>query len=71
MYRVVKDQKELIVQLEGDLLNVRKLPASIYRGEGVGAASSPSNTELVTKAIQDVVNDEGHYELIIFILSYN
>ena len=40
-------------------MNVRKLPASIYRGEGVGAATTPSNTELVTKAIQDIVDDEG------------
>lgn len=52
------------MQLEGHLLNVRKLPASMYRGEGVGAASSPSNTELVTKAIQDMVDvDEGWYLL--------
>jgi len=54
-YRTVKDQKDLITQLEGDLLNVRGLPSSVFRGEGVGAPSAPpTETELVTKAIQDL-----------------
>jgi len=57
MYRTVKTQKELITQLEGDLLNIRGLPSAVFRGEGVGAPSTntpaqSSETELMSKAIQ-------------------
>ncbi|XP_057294347.1 protein CASP-like [Hydractinia symbiolongicarpus] len=62
-YRTLKDQKVLITQLEGDLMNVRGLPSSVYRGEGVGAPSSDINAELVSKAVQDLnVNEVDELE---------
>jgi len=55
--RTINEQKELITQLEADVMNVRGssrvLPSSLYRGEGVGAASPSSDAEAVTKAVQD------------------
>ena len=56
--RLVKEQAELIKQLEADLLNVRGLPSSLYRGEGVGAPSSPPDSEAILKAVQDINTDE-------------
>ncbi|KAK3736333.1 hypothetical protein QZH41_020805 [Actinostola sp. cb2023] len=47
----IADQKELITQLECDLLSVNALPTS-YRGQGEGEAGPPSETELVATAVQ-------------------
>ena len=69
-FRTLKDQKELITQLEADLLNIRGLPSSAFRGEGVGAPSpalSSSNTatdtELMSKAVSQIgfAEDERMY----------
>lgn len=53
-------------------MNVRGLPSSVYRGEGVGAPSSDINAELVSKAVQGLNVNEGiiqHFVLFtIFIL---
>jgi len=54
---VVKEQSDLIKQLEADLLNVRGLPSTLYRGEGVGA-SSPPDSEVIFKAVKDISTDE-------------
>lgn len=59
--RMVKEQAELIKQLEGDLLNMRRIPSSVYRGEGVGAPSTPTDSELMIKAVQDIETGEGIY----------
>ncbi|CAH3198887.1 unnamed protein product, partial [Porites evermanni] len=50
----VKEQKELITQLETDLLSVNALP-SAFRGQGEGEAGPPSEKELVTNAVQQAV----------------
>ena len=61
----MREQKELITQLEGDLLNIRGLPSSVFRGEGVGAPSSSAptstDTELMSKAVSQIggLEDEG------------
>ncbi|CAB4037205.1 CASP isoform X2, partial [Paramuricea clavata] len=49
----VKEQKELITQLETDLLSVNALP-SVHRGQGEGEAIPTSETELVSVAVQGV-----------------
>ena len=51
-YRIVQEQKELITQLEADVMNIRSLPSSLYRGEGVGAPTPSPDTEAMTKAVQ-------------------
>ena len=67
-FRTLKEQKELITQLEGDVLNIRGLPSSVFRGEGVGAPSSSSpasaDTELMSKAVSQIdgVREEGTCE---------
>lgn len=54
----IREQDELIVQLEGDLSAVQGIP--LVRGEGVGQAAPPtSETELMQKAIQDIAKEEG------------
>ncbi|XP_020629858.1 protein CASP-like [Orbicella faveolata] len=50
----VKEQKELITQLETDLLSVNALP-SAFRGQGEGEAGPPSEKELVSNAVQQAV----------------
>ncbi|XP_028400316.1 protein CASP-like [Dendronephthya gigantea] len=47
----VKEQKELISELETDLLSVNALP-STHRGQGEGEAGPTSETELVSVAVQ-------------------
>ena len=59
--RLVQEQGELIKQLEADLLNVRGVLPSVYRGEGVGAPSPPPDSpdsEAILKAVQDINTDE-------------
>ncbi|XP_031558255.1 protein CASP-like [Actinia tenebrosa] len=51
----VSEQKELITQLECDLLSVNALPTA-YRGQGEGQASPPSETELVATAVQHTMS---------------
>ena len=79
-YRTVKTQKELITQLEGDLLNIRGLPSAVFRGEGVGAPSTNSpapstETELMSKAIQGLdIDGEGwrcNYFVVFFYSFYH
>lgn len=50
----VKEQKELIGQLETDLLSVNALP-SAFRGQGEGEAGPPTEKELVSNAVQQAV----------------
>ncbi|XP_068748257.1 protein CASP-like isoform X1 [Montipora capricornis] len=50
----VKEQKELIGELETDLLSVNALP-STFRGQGEGEAGPPSEKELVSNAVQQAV----------------
>lgn len=54
----VKEQKELITQLETDLLSVNALP-SAFRGQGEGEAGPPTETELVSNAVQQAVAPAG------------
>ncbi|XP_022793448.1 protein CASP-like [Stylophora pistillata] len=54
----VKEQKELIAQLEADLLSVNALP-SAFRGQGEGEAGPPTETELVSNAVQQAVAPAG------------
>lgn len=56
----VKEQKELITQLETDLLSVNALP-SAFRGQGEGEAGPPSEKELVTNAVQQAVAPAGGF----------
>ena len=49
--RTIKEQKDLIVQLENDVLNLNSLP-STFRGQGEGEATPSPDTELVEKAVQ-------------------
>ena len=58
---MIKEQGDLIKQLEADLLNVRGLQSSLYRGEGVGAPSTPTDSELIIKAVQDINSEEGMF----------
>ena len=58
-YRIIQEQKELITQLEADVLNIRGLPSSLYRGEGVGAPTPSPDAEAVTKALQGYDKDFG------------
>ena len=63
--QTITEQKDLIKQLEADLMNVRGY-TSAYRGEGVGAPAPPSiNTEFMTKAVQDIHTDEGIYTAVV------
>ncbi|XP_070572083.1 protein CASP-like isoform X2 [Ptychodera flava] len=48
----MQEQKELINQLEKDLLNVQAL-STVYRGEGEGQAQPAISTELVADAVRE------------------
>ena len=67
-YRIVQEQKELITQLEADVMNIRGLPSSLYRGEGVGAPTPSPDTEAMTKAVQgfdlDISKKNYHLSLV-------
>ncbi|XP_046840802.1 protein CASP-like [Xenia sp. Carnegie-2017] len=52
--RTLKEQQELIKQLEADLLSVHALP-STHRGQGEGESGPTTESELVSVAVQGVV----------------
>lgn len=52
--RTIKEQKDLITQLENDVLNLNNLP-STFRGQGEGEAAATPHTEIVEKAVQGVL----------------
>eukprot|EP00795_Rhopilema_esculentum_P015573 gene15573-6840_t len=54
--RTTKEQKELITQLENDLLNLNSLP-STFRGQGEGEATPAPEAELVEKAVQGALQE--------------
>ncbi|EDO32794.1 predicted protein [Nematostella vectensis] len=62
--RTVEDQKELIGQLECDLLSVNALPTA-FRGQGEGEAGPPSETELVATAVQHASTPETQDKLAV------
>ena len=64
-YRIVQEQKELITQLDADVMNIRGLPSSLYRGEGVGAPTPSPDTEAMTKAVQGFDLDISKRKIII------
>ena len=61
----IKEQKDLILQLENDVLNLNSLP-STFRGQGEGEATPAPHTEIVEKAVQGVLQ-EGDLILILLI----
>jgi len=52
----IKEQKDLILQLENDVLNLNSLP-STFRGQGEGEATPAPHTEIVEKAVQGVLQE--------------
>ena len=61
----IKEQKDLILQLENDVLNLNSLP-STFRGQGEGEATPAPHTEIVEKAVQGVLQ-EGDLLLVLLI----
>lgn len=54
--RTIKEQKDLISQLENDVLNLNSLP-STFRGQGEGESTPAPHTEIVEKAVQGVLQE--------------
>lgn len=52
----MKEQKQLITQLENDVLNLNNLP-STFRGQGEGEATPLAETELVENAVKGVMQE--------------
>ena len=67
--RTIKEQKDLITQLENDVLNLNSLP-STFRGQGEGEATPAPHTEIVEKAVQGVLQ-EGDFNPMLLITLYN
>ena len=66
--RTIKEQKDLILQLENDVLNLNSLP-STFRGQGEGEATPAPHTEIVEKAVKGVL-EEGDLDLLLSILIF-
>eukprot|EP00794_Sanderia_malayensis_P014305 gene14305-15793_t len=56
--RTVKEQKQLITQLENDVLNLNSL-SSTFRGQGEGEATPSAETVLVEKAVKESMYAEN------------
>ncbi len=54
--RTLKEQKDLITQLENDVLNLNSLP-STFRGQGEGEAAPSPETALVEKAVKGAMEE--------------